>query len=110
MFCFLSGEYASAIETIVTAISLIRSSKIAKEKRCVVLINSLHDALEGIENRSYGNGSKGRSLSNEKERKSSSYRHHRSSRSPPSHRSRSRDGMGRMEERDSYRSQREREQ
>ncbi|VDL94232.1 unnamed protein product [Schistocephalus solidus] len=49
-----SGDYASAIETLVTAISLIKQSKIANDDRCKILINSLQDTLHGIESKSYG--------------------------------------------------------
>ena len=49
-----AGDYASAIETLVTAISLIRQSKIASDDRCKILINSLQDTLHGIETKSYG--------------------------------------------------------
>lgn len=48
------GEYASAIETLVTAISLIKQSKIANDDRCKILISSLQDTLHGIESKSYG--------------------------------------------------------
>lgn len=53
VLCF-SGEYASAIETLVTAISLIKQSKIANDDRCKILISSLQDTLHGIESKSYG--------------------------------------------------------
>jgi metal-sulfur cluster biosynthetic enzyme len=36
-----AGDYASAIETLVTAISLIRQSRVANDDRCKVLITSL---------------------------------------------------------------------
>lgn len=49
-----NGEYASAIETLVTAISLIKQSKVAGDDRCRILISSLQDTLHGIENKSYG--------------------------------------------------------
>ena len=49
-----TGEYASAIETLVTAISLIKRSKVAGDDRCKILISSLQDTLHGIENKSYG--------------------------------------------------------
>ncbi|BHF60604.1 Cleavage and polyadenylation specificity factor subunit 6 [Sparganum proliferum] len=52
-----SGDYASAIETLVTAISLIKQSKIASDDRCKILINSLQDTLHGIESKSYGSKS-----------------------------------------------------
>ncbi|VEL22850.1 unnamed protein product [Protopolystoma xenopodis] len=49
-----NGDYASAIETLVTAVSLIKQSKIANDDRCRILINSLQDTLHGIEEKSYG--------------------------------------------------------
>lgn len=42
---YLLGEYASAIETLVTAISLIRQSKVAQDDRCKILISSLQVSL-----------------------------------------------------------------
>ena len=36
-----NGEFASAIETLVTAISLIKQSKVASDDRCKILISSL---------------------------------------------------------------------
>uniref|UniRef100_A0A5K3F043 Cleavage and polyadenylation specificity factor subunit 6 n=2 Tax=Mesocestoides corti TaxID=53468 RepID=A0A5K3F043_MESCO len=96
------GNYAGAIETLVTAISLIKQSKIAHDDRCKILINSLQDTLHGIETKSYG--SKGGSGSRRRRRSysnsgseggddyggSSSRRHHRSDR----HRTRSRSPRG----------------
>ncbi|XP_052798756.1 cleavage and polyadenylation specificity factor subunit 6-like isoform X2 [Mya arenaria] len=49
-----AGDFASAIETLVTAISLIKQSKIANDDRCKILISSLQDTLHGIEEKSYG--------------------------------------------------------
>ena len=43
-----------AIETLVTAISLIKQSKIAADDRCKILISALQDTLHGIESKSYG--------------------------------------------------------
>ena len=40
-----NGEFASAIETLVTAISLIKQSKVANDDRCKILISSLQDTL-----------------------------------------------------------------
>lgn len=48
------GDYASAIETLVTAISLIKQSKVAHDERCKILVSSLQDTLHGIEAKSYG--------------------------------------------------------
>lgn len=54
-----AGEYASAIETLVTAISLIKQSKVAADDRCKILISSLQDTLRGVETKSYGSGRRG---------------------------------------------------
>uniref|UniRef100_A0A0A9XA20 Cleavage and polyadenylation specificity factor subunit 7 n=1 Tax=Lygus hesperus TaxID=30085 RepID=A0A0A9XA20_LYGHE len=48
-----AGEYASAIETLVTAITLIKQSKVAHDDRCKILINSLEDTLRGVEPKPY---------------------------------------------------------
>lgn len=55
-----AGEYASAIETLVTAISLIKQSKVAADDRCKILISSLQDTLRGVETKSYGSGRRGK--------------------------------------------------
>lgn len=55
-----SGEYASAIETLVTAISLIKQSKVSGDDRCKILISSLQDTLHGIETKSYGHSRRGK--------------------------------------------------
>ena len=44
-----NNEFGSAIETLVTAISLIKQSKIADDDRCKILVSSLLDTLYGIE-------------------------------------------------------------
>jgi len=49
-----AGEFASAIETLVTAVSLIKQSKVAHDDRCKILVSSLQDTLHGIEAKSYG--------------------------------------------------------
>ena len=54
MYPVFPGDFASAIETLVTAISLIKQSKIASDDRCKILISSLQDTLHGIEEKSYG--------------------------------------------------------
>lgn len=76
-----AGEYASAIETLVTAISLIKQSKVANDDRCKILISSLQDTLRGVEDKSYSSGRRDRSRSRERahrrgrrERSSSRYR------------------------------------
>lgn len=61
-----TGEYASAIETLVTAISLIKQSKVANDDRCKILISSLQDTLHGVEAKSYGSSRRDRSRSRER--------------------------------------------
>lgn len=56
-----AGEYSSAIETLATAISLIKQSKAAQDERCKILISSLQDTLHGIENKSYSRRDRSRS-------------------------------------------------
>jgi cleavage and polyadenylation specificity factor subunit 6/7 len=90
-----SGEFGSAIETLVTAISLIKQSKVAGDDRCRILVTSLQDTLQGIENKSY-------SKSHRRERS-----RERSPRHPSFSRERERDYPPR--ERDHYQSSRERE-
>lgn len=84
-----ANDYASAIETLVTAISLIKQSAVANDERCKVLIASLQDTLRGIEAKSFNSNRKrhsNRDRSRTPER-SSRKRHRRTSRS----RSRSRE-------------------
>lgn len=74
------GDFATAIETLVTAISLIRQSKIANDDRCKILISSLQDTLKGIEDKSYGQRSRHRSRSGSPRESRKKHRHR--SRSP----------------------------
>jgi len=71
-----NGEYASAIETLVTAISLIKQSKVNGDDRCRILITSLQDTLHGIESKSYSSRSHHSRSPDRRHR--SSYGHHRS--------------------------------
>lgn len=71
-----NGEYPSAIETLVTAISLIKQSKVSQDERCRILITSLQDTLHGIESKSYG--SRTHHSRSPDRRHRSSYGHHRS--------------------------------
>ncbi|MGH0138582.1 UNVERIFIED_CONTAM: hypothetical protein FKN15_026487 [Acipenser sinensis] len=79
-----AADYGSAIETLVTAISLIKQSKVSADDRCKVLISSLQDCLHGIESKSYGSGSRRRERSRERD-------HSRSREKSRRHKSRSRD-------------------
>merc|ERR1712228_1113136 len=69
-----ANDFASAIETLVTAISLIKQSKVAHDDRCRILITSLQDTLHGIESKSYGSRSRERPRSRERYHVSSSRR------------------------------------
>uniref|UniRef100_A0A8C4NDK8 Cleavage and polyadenylation specific factor 6 n=1 Tax=Eptatretus burgeri TaxID=7764 RepID=A0A8C4NDK8_EPTBU len=83
-----AGEYGSAIETLVTAISLIKQSKVSADERCKVLISSLQDCLHGIESKSYGSGGRKRERSRERDHSRSrekSRRHKERSRSRERH-------------------------
>lgn len=79
-----AGEYTSATETLATAISLIKQSKVAHDERCKILIVSLQDTLHGIETKSYSRRERSRS----RER---SHRRQRRERSTSRYRERSRD-------------------
>lgn len=98
-----AGDYASAIETLVTAISLIKQSKVASDERCKILISSLQDTLHGIESKSYGSSrNKERPRSRERDRsRERSSRREKSSRRDRS-RSRDREYRDRSRERDRY--------
>uniref|UniRef100_A0A671KFV3 Cleavage and polyadenylation specificity factor subunit 6 n=1 Tax=Sinocyclocheilus anshuiensis TaxID=1608454 RepID=A0A671KFV3_9TELE len=76
-----AADYGSAIETLVTAISLIKQSKVSADDRCKVLISSLQDCLHGIESKSYGSASSRRERSRERDHSRSSEKRHRKSRS-----------------------------
>lgn len=94
-----AGEYASAIETLVTAISLIKQSKVAHDDRCKILISSLQDTLHGVETRSYSNSESRSRRSRSREREVRS--HHRAVRRRSG--SRYRDRSREREDRDRYR-------
>ncbi|CAH1106328.1 unnamed protein product [Psylliodes chrysocephalus] len=101
-----AGEYASAIETLVTAISLIKQSKVANDDRCKILISSLQDTLRGVEDKSYSSSRRDRSRSRDR-----SHRRTRRERSSSRYRDRSRDrererDRDRDRERDRYYSDR----
>lgn len=102
-----AGEYASAIETLVTAISLIKQSKVAHDDRCKILISSLQDTLHGVETKSYGSGERSRrSRSRDRDGRA----HHRTPRRRERSASRYRDRSRDREDRDRYyRDYRERE-
>ncbi|XP_044868733.1 cleavage and polyadenylation specificity factor subunit 7 isoform X3 [Mauremys mutica] len=69
-----AGDYSDAIETLLTAIAVIKQSRVANDERCRVLISSLKDCLHGIEAKSYSMGASS----------SSSRKRHRSRERSPS--------------------------
>lgn len=73
-----AADYGSAIETLVTAISLIKQSKVSADDRCKVLISSLQDCLHGIESKSYGSASRERSRERDHSRSREKSRRHKS--------------------------------
>lgn len=95
-----NSEYGGAIETLVTAISLIKQSKVASDERAKVLIGSLQDCLHGIEEKSFGSGSsRKRDRSRDRDREERS--RHRESKSRRRDRERDRD-RDRSRSRDRY--------
>ena len=48
-----AGDFPGAIETLVTALSLIKQSKMASDERCKMLVDSLQNTLRGIEEKYY---------------------------------------------------------
>ncbi|CAF0737178.1 unnamed protein product [Adineta steineri] len=70
-----AGDYGTAIETLVTAVSLIKQSKIANDDRCKILISSLQDTLKGIEDKSYGQRQHRRSRSGSPRESRKKHRH-----------------------------------
>ncbi|XP_075784558.1 cleavage and polyadenylation specificity factor subunit 7 isoform X3 [Pelodiscus sinensis] len=69
-----AGDYSDAIETLLTAIAVIKQSRVANDERCRVLLSSLKDCLHGIEAKSYSMGASS----------SSSRKRHRSRERSPS--------------------------
>lgn len=61
-----AGETKAAIETLLTAISLIKQSRVAQDDRCRLLIGSLQDTLNGIESKAHQGG--GRSKHRDRDR------------------------------------------
>ncbi|KAM6460212.1 cleavage and polyadenylation specificity factor subunit 7 isoform 1-T2 [Liasis olivaceus] len=63
-----AGDYSDAIETLLTAIAVIKQSRVANDERCRVLISSLKDCLHGIEAKSYSMGTGSSSSSSSRKR------------------------------------------
>ena len=76
-----AGEYSSAIETLATAISLIKQSKVANDERCKIIITSLQDTLQSIEAKSLNRRDRSRSRERRRRRERSNSRSYRRSRS-----------------------------
>ncbi|KAL7037736.1 hypothetical protein ACKWTF_009337 [Chironomus riparius] len=92
-----AGEYTSAMETLATAISLIKQSKVANDERCKILITSLQDTLQGIEAKSYNRrerSDRSRSRERRRRRERSNSRSYRRSRSREHRDHRERGGRG----------------
>ncbi|XP_056408632.1 cleavage and polyadenylation specificity factor subunit 7 isoform X2 [Hyla sarda] len=72
-----SGEYASAIKTLETAIAVIKESRVANDERCRVLLTSLRDCLHGIQDKANSSRKRHRSRdrSPSRSREGSSRRH-----------------------------------
>lgn len=67
-----SGDFRSAIETLVRAISLISNSKIGSDERSRFLISSLQDTLKGIEDKQYQRQTSSRDRDHHRSARSSS--------------------------------------
>ncbi|XP_054826339.1 cleavage and polyadenylation specificity factor subunit 7 isoform X1 [Eublepharis macularius] len=63
-----AGDFSDAIETLLTAIAVIKQSRVANDERCRVLVSSLKDCLHGIEAKSYSMGSSSSSSSSSRKR------------------------------------------
>ncbi|RXM30023.1 Cleavage and polyadenylation specificity factor subunit 6 [Acipenser ruthenus] len=57
------GDLAGAIETLLTAIAVIKQSRVSSDERCRVLLSALKDCLHSIEAKSYGSRKRPRSHS-----------------------------------------------
>ncbi|NXX31999.1 CPSF7 factor, partial [Nicator chloris] len=76
----LPGDYSNAIETLLTAIAVIKQSRVASDERCRVLLSSLKDCLHGIEAKSYSSSSSSSSRKRHRSRERSPSRSRESSR------------------------------
>ncbi|XP_057233362.1 cleavage and polyadenylation specificity factor subunit 7 isoform X1 [Malurus melanocephalus] len=75
-----AGDYSNAIETLLTAIAVIKQSRVANDERCRVLLSSLKDCLHGIEAKSYSSSSSSSSRKRHRSRERSPSRSRESSR------------------------------
>ncbi|NXU36311.1 CPSF7 factor, partial [Drymodes brunneopygia] len=75
-----AGDYSNAIETLLTAIAVIKQARGASDERCRVLLSSLKDCLHGIEAKSYSSSSSSSSRKRHRSRERSPSRSRESSR------------------------------
>ncbi|XP_066504012.1 cleavage and polyadenylation specificity factor subunit 7-like isoform X2 [Hoplias malabaricus] len=62
-----TGEVSMAIETLLTAIAVIKQSRVYSDDRCRALVESLKDCLYSIESKSYGSRKRHRSRDRDRE-------------------------------------------
>ncbi|XP_032233037.1 cleavage and polyadenylation specificity factor subunit 6 isoform X2 [Nematostella vectensis] len=98
-----AGDYESGIETLVTAVSLIKQSVSANEESCLVLVQSLQSCLQGLESQLLERSHRKDRDDDDRERR---HRRRRSRSRSRDRRSRSRERRSRSRER--HRSRRER--
>ncbi|XP_041916748.1 cleavage and polyadenylation specificity factor subunit 7-like isoform X2 [Alosa pseudoharengus] len=63
-----AGDVSLAVETLLTAIAVIKQSRVYSDERCRALVTSLKDCLFSIESKSYGSRKKHRSRERERSR------------------------------------------
>ncbi|XP_036442278.1 cleavage and polyadenylation specificity factor subunit 7-like isoform X2 [Colossoma macropomum] len=63
-----TGDVSMAIETLLTAIAVIKQSRVYSDERCRALVESLKDCLYSIESKSYGSRKRHRSRERDRER------------------------------------------
>ncbi|XP_028410705.1 cleavage and polyadenylation specificity factor subunit 6-like [Dendronephthya gigantea] len=113
-----AGQHEIAIETLVQAISIIKQSPVAHEETSQILVQSLQDCLQGIEQQMISSSASDRAKSAKRESRRYSdddngegerrrrKRRSRSGSRSRSRRSRSRDRRSRSRDREKYRSRR----
>ncbi|KXJ17833.1 Cleavage and polyadenylation specificity factor subunit 7 [Exaiptasia diaphana] len=107
-----SGDNESGIETLVTAVSLIKQSPSANDETCQILVQNLQSCLQGLESKMLERSMRSKDRYEDKDeytgsdRDSSSRRHRRRRSRSSEKRSRSRDRRSRSRDRDRHRSRR----
>ncbi|KAL6468548.1 hypothetical protein MHYP_G00220720 [Metynnis hypsauchen] len=69
-----TGDVSMAIETLLTAIAVIKQSRVYSDERCRALVESLKDCLYSIESKSYGSRKRHRSRERDRDRDTMSAR------------------------------------